>query len=197
MWAYANVTYPLDQSVSGAGYYYGSYTTDQFNLSSLVEIWTPQELQSAGCKATLEPTTLIEDFSLGWEKEWFTYKPERWARSTHKVFSPLWQAPPKADLVFDVRSDQANKLVVSVDDYANVVDVQAGNQWQTVRLSLSQFTDQATEPLASWEQIKTLRLSPTEKLRSIDKKNPRVVGQEWIGADPEFRNMHWEAVGQD
>ena len=197
LWAYANVTYPLDQPISGAGYYYSTYTADRFNLSSLVEIWTPQELQSTGCKATLKPTTLIEDFSSGWEKEWFTYKPKQWARSTHKVFSPLWQAPPKADLVFDVRCERANKVVVSIDDYAAVADIQAGNQWQTVRLTLSDFSDQVAEPLASWVGIKTLRLSPTEKLRSIDRKNPRVVGRSWRGADPEFRDMRWEAVQQE
>ena len=197
LWAYVNVTYPLEQSVSGAGYYYSTFTTEYYNLSSLLEIRTPQELQSAGAKATLTPTTLIEDFSPGWEKEWFNYKPNEWARSTHKVFSPLWQAPSGADLVFEVRCEKANQLVVMVDAYASVVNVAAGKDWQTVRIPLSQFTDQANEPMVNWEQIKTLRLSPKESLKSVDKKNPRIVGQAWIGADPEFRNMRWEAVEQE
>ena len=192
LWAYANVTYPLEKPVLGAGYYYSTYTADKFNLSSLVQIRTPKELQSAGCKATLKPMTLIEDFASGWEKEWFTYKPRQWRRSTHKVFSPLWQAPSKAELVFDVRCEQPNKLVVLLDEHASEVDIPAGDQWQTVRLSPSQFTDQANEPLQSWENLKTLSLSPSEKLKSTDRKNPRVVGQAWNGADPEFRNMRWE-----
>ena len=192
LWAYVNVAYPLDRAVSGAGYYYSTYTTNQFVLSSLLEIRTPEDLQSAGCKATLKPAMLIEDFSPGWEKEWFTYKPEQWARSTHKIFSPLWKAPPKAALVFEVRCEKANKLVVSVDGYAGVADVQADNQWQTVRLPLSRFADADNKPLESWESVKTLRLSPAENLRSTDKKTRRTVGRAWTGADPEFKNMRWE-----
>ena len=40
LWVYANVLYELDEPVAGAGYYYREYSTDTFNLSSLVEIVT-------------------------------------------------------------------------------------------------------------------------------------------------------------
>ena len=34
LWVFANVTYPLEKSISGAGYYYRDYTTHRFTISS-------------------------------------------------------------------------------------------------------------------------------------------------------------------
>ena len=79
LWVYANVRYPLDEPVSGAGYYYGLYTANSFNLSSLLQVATADELNAAGVRATLEPSRLIEDFEGDWEQEWFTYRPGEWA----------------------------------------------------------------------------------------------------------------------
>ena len=78
LWVYANVRYALDAPVVGAGYYYRVYSADTFNLSSELHMHSPEDLTSAGVKATLKPSLLIESFDDGWEKEWFTYRPEEW-----------------------------------------------------------------------------------------------------------------------
>ena len=53
LWVYANVTYKLDKSVSGAGYYYGEYSADRFVLSSLIKTAKPSDLKSSDVVASL------------------------------------------------------------------------------------------------------------------------------------------------
>ena len=62
LWVYANVVYPLDKPVTGAGYYYGIYTAKTFNLSSVLTTALPEALRKASVLPTLKPSTLIEDF---------------------------------------------------------------------------------------------------------------------------------------
>ena len=37
LWVYANIRYSLDEPITGAGYYYGTYKADSFVLSSLLQ----------------------------------------------------------------------------------------------------------------------------------------------------------------
>ena len=48
LWVYANVTYPLEKPVTGAGYYYGIYTATSFNVSSQLMRFSAEEVQKAG-----------------------------------------------------------------------------------------------------------------------------------------------------
>ena len=73
LWAYANVTYELDNPITGAGYYYGVYTAGKFTLSSLMSSYSPDSLEKSKVIATMKPTLLIEDFKDDWQKEWFSY----------------------------------------------------------------------------------------------------------------------------
>ena len=193
LWVYANVRYSLDEPVAGAGYYYGIYTTESFNLSSLMQTATPEQLRSAGVRATLEPSLLIEDFEGDWEKEWFTYRPQEWARTTYKLHDPTWQAPPAAQLSLEVQSADRNTLVVLIDDYAAEVQVAGGGQWRRVTLSPNDFRDYAGDTLADWKSIRQLKLSPAEHLRPRRGQTgkPRLVGANWKGEAPQFRNLHW------
>ncbi|MFK7769141.1 MAG: dienelactone hydrolase family protein [Mariniblastus sp.] len=194
LWAYANVTYELEKPVEGAGYYYRAYTANRVNLSALIEMVPPSSLKAANCKATLKPTNLIEDFAEGWQKEWFTYKPQQWARSTHKLYDETWRSEPDSKLVFQVRSKEANQLVVKLDNHAAVVDVEPGEAWQQVRLSLGDFKNFKSESLTSWDGIKELKLSHAEWLKPErgDPSKPRLIGKNWIGADPKFRDLRWD-----
>ena len=139
LWAYANVTYPLENPISGAGYYYGDYTAEKFQLSSLIKIATPETLTSAGVKPTLKPTTVIESFEGDWKKNWFTHNSKTWEIRTHKVYHPIWEAPEGAALTFDVQSNEANKLIVGVDSHAAEVSLDGGPDWQTVFLAPGGF----------------------------------------------------------
>ncbi len=82
-----------------------------------------EELKTAGVQATLPTSLLIEAFEDGWQKEWFSYKPELWGRSTHKVYDDRWKAPEGAKLAFEVRSAEQNAMVVGIDEYAAEVQL--------------------------------------------------------------------------
>ena len=194
LWVYANVRYPLDEPVSGVGYYYGSYTANSFNLSSLMQVATAEELKASGAKATLKPSLLMEDFEGDWQKEWFTYRPTEWARSMNKLNTEVWKAPPGTLLSLGVRAAERNKLVVMLDNYAAEVEVRGGDEWQSVLLRPGDFRRFSGEPLANWNGVRQLKLSPAEHLRPGrgEDGSPRLVGAHWKGIAPKFRGLSWK-----
>lgn len=198
LWIYANVLYPLDAPVVGAGYYYGVYTAKTVNLSSKMAIVTPGQLAAAGVKATLKPSLVIESFGKDWQKQWFTYDiPPAWARKTHKVYDPQYRAPAGAKLSIEIRAEQANTLAIGLDGYAAEVTLRGGDQWQTVVLSPDDFRGADETKPDGWDGLKELRLGPRELLREKKGGKTRVVGGEWKGAPPEFRNLKWTEEGDN
>jgi cephalosporin-C deacetylase-like acetyl esterase len=195
LWVYANVVYPLDKPVTGAGYYYGSFTAETFNLSSLVQMVTADQLKAAGTQATLKQSLVIESFEGGWEKEWFTYRPQDWARRTHKIYDEQWKAPEHAKLALEVRSVQPNKLVVGIDRYATEIQLDGGSAWQPIVLSSQDFRNISGGTLPDWKGIKELRLGAQETLRAKrgETARPLTLGAAWQGAKPEFRSLRWIA----
>jgi len=192
LWAYANVVYSLDRPITGAGYYYGTYTAISFNLSSPVHVATAEELGAAGVKGTLQPSPVIETFEGNWQKEWFTHRPEQWARTTHKIHDPRWLAPDSASLAVDVRCEEPNTLVVRLDGYAAEASLKGSSEWQRVVLRPSDFHDVAGRALPEWAGLRELRLCAQETLRSNEKGvDPVPVGGEWTGAAPKFRALRW------
>lgn len=192
LWIYANVLYPLNEPVVGAGYYYGVYTAKAVNVSSKMAMVTPEQLAAAGVKATLRQSLVIEPFGIGWQKEWFAYDiPGDWPRRTHKVYDPQYKAPADARLSIEVRTEQPNTLVIGVDGYAATVAVRGGNQWQTVILSASDFQSSDDVRLAGWDGIKELRLGARDSLREKKSGKTKGVGGPWKGAAPEFRDLKW------
>ena len=194
LWAYANVTYPLDEPVSGAGYYYGYYTAEKFNLSSVLSTASPKELRDAAVAPDLTPVLTIEDFEGDWRKAWFSYQRDAWAISTHKLRDPKWAGPTGARLVLEVKSALPNKLVLLLDDHAAEVPLKGGDQWQEMALAPRDFKNFDDEPLSDWKGVRLLKLSPAEHLRSSrrGKKERRVVGAHWKGNPPEFRVLRWQ-----
>ena len=190
LWVYANVIYGLDKPITAAGYYYGVYTTDRFVLSSLPHLVRAEELQAAGVKSSRTPSLLIEDFQGDWKKQWFTYKPEDWPLSSHKISTGEWKAPAGARLALEVRSDQPNTLVVGLSEFAAEVPLQGGADWQSVELDISKFLNAAQTPLDNWSAVRELRLGADQTLGG---KPSRKVGGKWQGPPPEFRNLRWIA----
>jgi hypothetical protein len=144
-------------------------------------------------KATMQPSLMIEAFDDDWQKEWFDYRMTDWSRSTHKVYDPRWAAPEAATLALEVRSEQPNTLVITIEDEAAEVPLPGGPEWQSIVLSLADFTDATGDPLSSWNGIKVLRLCAEETLREKveGEGKTRKVGGPWKGPDPEFRNLRW------
>lgn len=195
LWAYANVLYPLEKPVTAAGYYYGTFTADTFNVSSVLRIASPEQMKAAGVKATDKPSLLIESFEGDWQKEWFTYDlTGRWPRRTHKLYDPKWNAPPGAELALDVRCEQPNRLIVGLDDAAAEVALHGGAPWQSAVLAPADFKNAEGKALADWTGIRELRLNDCETLvaRKGGKQDKQQrIGAPWQGAAPEFRNLRW------
>jgi hypothetical protein len=194
LWAYANVSYALDKSVSGAGYYYQTYTADSFNLSSLVSIAWADEVASSRVIATRKPTRLIETFEGDWEQEWFTYRPAEWARTTHKLHDEMYRAPAGARLALDVKSLAPNELVLLIDDYAAVASLGGGNEFEPLTFAPRDFQNHAGQSLQDWDSAKRFKLSPAEHLKPARRETgtPRLVGKNWRGTPPTFRNLRWK-----
>jgi hypothetical protein len=193
LWVYANVRYELDAPVSGVGYYYGNYTANSFNLSSLLTVASAKQLASAGSRATLKPSSMIEDFTGNWEKEWFSYRPAEWARTTHKLNADIWKAPPGAKLVLEVQAAERNKLVVLLDEFAAEVQLDGGQSEQKITLAPYDFKNYSGKPLADWNAVRRLKLSHAEHLRPGrgSTGEPRLAGANWKGTPPQFRSLQW------
>ena len=193
LWVYANVLYPLDQPVRGAGYYYGQYTTDQFNLSSRMEMVSAERLKAASVESTLPASRLIESFDGDWQKGWFSYRPLDWGRRTHKVYDPRWAAPKAAKLAFEVKAAEENLMVVGIDQYAAELDVQSDGKWQEVVLSLADFKNAVGEEPDDWKGIRELRLVAKDRLKQkVNGKDETLnLGADWKGRHPDFRNLRW------
>jgi len=193
LWVYGNVLYPLNEPQLAASYYYSLYTAETFNLSSMVQMVTPEQLRAASVRATLKPSLMIETFAGDWEKEWFTYRPEDWERRTHKIYDDQWQAPPNAKLAFEVRSAQPNKLVVGVDQHAAEIQLAGSSDWQPIVLAQDDFRNATGAATLEWVGIKELRLDAKETLRSKSQGEAQSLelGANWQGTKPEFRNLRW------
>jgi len=193
LWVYANVEYALPQPVEGAGYYYRPYRAESFYLSSLLQRVSSDQLKQAEIQTVADHSLLIEDFQGDWQKEWFSYRPDQWPITTHKLFDPRYRAPTGATLSLEVKTPEANPLVVLLEPYAAVVDLQGSDRWQKIELNLADFTDFSGQPLPRWDQVKRLKLSDVERLRSNQpgSRDSKLLGRRWKGAPPKFRKLRW------
>ena len=193
LWVFANVVYALDKPTTGAGYYYGNYTAEAFNLSSLIQIVEPDTLKRAGVKPTLKRTNVIETFEGDWEKEWYTYSRNDWSIRTHKIYHPMWAAPEGASLTIEVLSEEPNKLIIGLDEFAAENDHQGSPEWREISIPRSHFKNALGEVREDWSELRELRLLASDRLRAgpRNEQKTRVVGGNWQGAPPQFRDLRW------
>ncbi len=195
LWVYADVTYEAAKPVAGAGYYYRRYVTKRYHLSSRMVMIPPGGLKGKGLVTEEGKRSAdIEGFEEGWEKEWYTLHPEMWGHRTHKVHHPRWKAPEGARLSVEIRSKEAKKMAIGVDDYGADVDLTGDGEWQKVVLTPGALKNAHGEPLQSWEGIKELRLMAQDWVRGRrDGENKaREYGEPWKGEGPEFRRLRWK-----
>ena len=95
-------------------------------------------------------------------------------------------------LAIDVRSEQANKIILGLDKHIAEIKLAGCTDWQPITLSPADFLDADGSALASWQDIKELRLGPSEYLTPKNGGKRRLVGSgKWQGAAPQFRNLRW------
>ncbi|MDD7984017.1 dienelactone hydrolase family protein [Lentisphaera marina] len=190
LWVYANVIYKMDKEVTGAGYYYGTYKANSFINSSLIDLIDAKELKAEELQTSIKKTLLFEDFKSDWEKEWFTYKTQKWGRKTHKLYHPAYQ-PPTADatMKLTVFAEQDNALIIGVDQYVKEVQIKGGQNNEVI-FRPSDFKDANDEVMTTWDGSKEFRLVAAEALRPKTGK-VRIIGKTWQGAKPQFKELIW------
>lgn len=194
LWVYANVLYRLDSPIVGSGYYYGEYKAESFVLSSLIRKVGANELVKSGNRVSLQPQLMIEDFGEDWEQGWIIERGNRWALRTNKLGSKLWAAPENASLEVTVRSDRKAKFILMAgEEFGAELQVDGTDQWKTIRLELSDFTNFYDKPLDSWNGVGSLKFCPAQHLRPKpgSKDKPKVIGGNWQGEPPEFKYLRW------
>ena len=194
VWAYANVLYDLEDTIVGAGYYYGKYETKTFNLSSLLQVISPDKLSNSGTSFPKARDFMIEGFNASWRKDWFAYNSNKWGVRTNKLYEPRYSAPgPKSRLSLEVSTKMTNKMVLWLDGYGVEFKVLGSGTWQRFSFPLSALKNGEGKSLPSWSGVRELRLDDVEKLELPrgSKGSAVKIGSPWVGEPPEFRNLRW------
>jgi len=198
LFAFANVYYRLGepQPVPFA------LPAETFAISSLMHAAIPEDLHRESVRATDTPALLIDDFADGFQ-DWYTLSPDNphhWQFWTRKITDPKWRGRPGYLLTFDVKAEKPNELVVVLtenffrgyrgkkQDFAAVVKLAGGDQWQTISLSPDDFKAVDSETvLSSWAEADLLGF------RAYCEEGGRLLGSKsWAGSQPTLRNLRWE-----
>jgi hypothetical protein len=194
LWVFANVVYALDETVSGAGYYYGTYQTDSFVLSSLLHTISANELSKSGTVASEYNGLEIDNFTGEWKRDWFRYNFNKWGFRTNKLHEPTWSARSRnARLSIEVKSEITNKMVLWIDGYGVELSLLGNNLWQRFSFSSTDFKNSEGGTLTGWSDIRELRLDDVETLEvpKGSKAKKVKIGSPWQGNPPEFRHLSW------
>lgn len=216
LFAYANVTYDTPEAYRKIAHPPGSGNSDVFTISSRVLTASPAKWQAAGIRATDLPERMIDAGDRGWH-DWYLSNwghPPLWAAITSKLKDPKWRGPNVGKLVFEIRSTSDNTLAVVIStnawgiygnkvpagDFVAARELKGSPDWQTVTVSLEELVAndaKITAPLADWQTVTDLRISPSYQGGAKGRVN--VGGKAWQGPR-EIRNLRWEggqyAAGQ-
>jgi dienelactone hydrolase len=207
--AFANVTYDLPAEYRTIATAPGQSNTDAFTISSREVSFSSAVVKSAGVKATDTPDRLIDDGGRGWQ-DWYQSNwahPPLWRAFTRKLKDPKWRGPDGAKLVFDIRCEADNQLVVEVEtngwgavekgkpavSYNAVKELKGSPDWQTVSVGLDDLVandPKFTAPLAHWRTVTQLSIGPTGEVVR-DGAKQAMPGKPWVGPR-EIRNLRWE-----
>lgn len=202
IFAYANVLYELPQGR-------GAEQQELFALSSRVRSASPAQLQVAGVKATDKPERLIDDGARGW-RDWYLLNwghPPLWTATTRKLKDPKWRGPDSAKLVFEIRCETDNALVVTFNcnawgamvpgkpavDYTVVKELKGSPDWQSVTVGLTELKandPNILAPLTNWHSVTEFSISPSGQIVK-DGQKVKFDGKAWQGPR-EIRNLRWE-----
>ena len=152
-------------------------------------------------KATDKPSSLIDDFSHGWQ-DWYLLEagnPHHWEFSTRKLADPKWQGQTGQRLTIDVQAEKPNELVIMLtenffrsyrgksQEFVAVVKLNGGKDTQTVSLEPKDFKAGDGDALSSWKNVDLL------SLRAYYDKGGKLLGSKsWAGGQPMFRDLRWQ-----
>ena len=203
LFVYANVTYDLPPAARGV------HDPEQFTISSRVRSAAPEQLRAAGVRATDAPERMIDDGARGWT-DWYRLNwghPPLWFAATRKLKDPKWRGPDGARLVFDIRCETDNTLVIAFEcnqwgafepgkpavTYSVARELKGSPDWQSVAVDLTDLRandPKVAEPLANWRTVAEFSISPSGEVVK-DGVKTKVGGKAWRGPR-EIRNLRWE-----
>ncbi len=201
LFAFANIHYRLKQPESVPA----ARPTSTFAVSSRLHTVSPDGLRASSVKATDKISTVIDDFSDGFQ-DWYRLNadnPHHWQFWTRKITDPKWQGKDNQSLTFDIRTDEPNQLLVIITenffrsyrgkqrDLIAVVDLPGKGEWHTVSLppALFKSVDQG-DSLVHWRHADLLGLRAYYQ----DREGNRFGDAQWKGSQPEFSNLRWTAT---
>ena len=206
LFVYANVSYPLPEEFAAGWRPAASDTERVFTISSRVQGLPPTKL--SGSQATDLPERMIDDGSRGWH-DWFRLNwdhPPLWAATTRKLKDPKWRGPVGATLVFEIRCEADNQLVLTFRsngwgafmpgkppvDYAVRRQLTGSPDWQTVTIDIADVApvEAGAPPLADWRTITEFTISPSGSVGGPNGPE-KLSGKPWRGPR-EIRNLRWE-----
>ena len=198
LFAFANVHYRLNQPVPVRS----ARPTSTFAISSLVHTAAPKALKHNRVQATDRRSLLIDDFSHEF-RDWYRLSadnPHHWQFWTRKITDPKWRGPAGHRLTFDVKTRDANRLVVIISenffrsyqgrqrDLINVVKLPGGDKWHTVSFAPSSLkTVDGKDSMDSWNHADLLGF----RAYYGDHRKTTIGTTRWAGPRPEFRNLRW------
>jgi dienelactone hydrolase len=191
---YANVTYKLPIAISGVSYYYESYETTCFTISSPLLSYSSQQLKQAGLQCTTPQQNIIESFDEGWEDQWYCYNHHRtWPWRTQKLMDPIWSPPLHAMLALDIKSNNTHQMVIKLDEYYTNIIMEGDGEWETFWLFPEYFKKTTDDTvMQNWRAFQELVIGPMEML---DSEVPEIdLGS---GEMPTFRNLRWVDLAAD
>ncbi len=206
VFAFSNVAYETPPQYRNVAQAPGQDNAGTFAISSRVLSAAPAVLQASGVKATDKPERMIDDGSRGWH-DWYLLNwghPPLWTATTRKLTDAKWRGPDGAKLRFEIKSWTDNTLVVKLNcnawgalapgkpavDYTVVKKLKGSRDWQSVSVSLDELTatdPKIAEPLANWQTVTELSISPSGEAVKNGKK-VKVDGKSWQGPR-EIRNL--------
>ncbi len=208
IFVFANVAYDTPEQYRHVAHSPGQEDSGTFAISSRVLSASPAQLQSAGVKATDKPERMIDDGSRGWH-DWYLLNwghAPLWSVHTRKLRDVKWRGPDGASLVFELKSNTDNTIVIKFEcnawgafapgkpavDYTAVKELKGSPDWQSVSVSLGELiaTDpKITTPLASWQSVCEFSICPSGETVKNGQK-VKVSGKAWEGPR-EIRNLGW------
>jgi len=201
LFAFANVYHTLPKPESLTQLRGESANIREVCISSLLHSATARELTAAKINATLQPNTVIDDFTRGL-RDWYQLNAgnlthqETWTR---KLTDPVYRAPEGAKLKLTLKMPKTNHLtfVVRQNEWRNYRgpratftcerEIQGSDIPQTITLEAKDFISD-TGPLKTWAQLDQLGICAHNPEHSNTGTPPPL----WNGAAAEFVRLEWE-----
>ncbi|MEZ6038921.1 MAG: acetylxylan esterase [Planctomycetaceae bacterium] len=194
LFAYANIYYRIPVSPAAPQ----SEPTDRLAISSMLHTATPDDLRRAETKATDTRSSLIDDFSHGWQ-DWYKLSANNrhhWEYSTRKLSDPRWQGQSNQKLVLEAQAEYENELVIVLtenffrsyrgnsQEFVAVIRLRGGKP-ETLSLLPDAFTATTGQKLSSWKNIDLL------SLRAYFEKDGKLFGSKsWKGQQPKVQRLY-------